>query len=127
MKKIIFSLLLVLFLNFQSARAACKINGEVVSCNEVFSQLSPIFIVMILLPLAIFAFWMWMLIDALVHDYPNKLTWIAVIFFTHIFGALFYYFLVKRPKFKISSHLKAKSKDSDYASTLPPDTYSDHF
>jgi hypothetical protein len=42
-------------------------------------------------------FWVWMLIDCLVSTLPTgeKILWFLVIFFTHLLGALIYFF-VKR-------------------------------
>ena len=42
-------------------------------------------------------FWVWMLIDCLVSTMPTgeKILWFLVIFFTHLLGALIYFF-VKR-------------------------------
>ena len=42
-------------------------------------------------------FWIWMLIDCLVSNMPTgeKILWFLVIFFTHLLGALIYFF-VKR-------------------------------
>jgi peptidoglycan/LPS O-acetylase OafA/YrhL len=52
------------------------------------------------LALASFAFWLWMLIDAIT-KMPSggntKLIWILVLVFTGVIGALIYYF-VQRPK-----------------------------
>ena len=49
---------------------------------------------------AVFAFWLWMLIDCATKC-PSadnkKLIWILVIIFTHVVGAIIYYF-VQRPK-----------------------------
>jgi len=40
-------------------------------------------------------FWIWMLIDAIISPMPavEKLIWVLVILFTHIIGALIYYFV----------------------------------
>jgi prolipoprotein diacylglyceryltransferase len=66
--------------------------GGVVAC--VFTALFAV------LALAAFAFWIWMLIDAikrLPSEGNTKLIWILVIVFTGVIGALIYYF-VQRPK-----------------------------
>ena len=66
--------------------------GGVVAC--VFTALLAV------LALAAFAFWIWMLIDA-IKNLPSegntKLIWILVIIFAGVMGALIYYF-VQRPK-----------------------------
>lgn len=46
-----------------------------------------------------FIFWLWMLIDCIKSDFGqnhNKISWILIIIFTGIIGAVLYYFLVKR-------------------------------
>ena len=58
----------------------------------------------ILLALALFVFWLWMLVDCLkrpdekfaVGGSYAKLIWVLVILFAQIIGALLYYFLIKR-------------------------------
>ena len=59
-----------------------------------------IFAVFAVLALAAFAFWLWMLIDA-IKRIPSggntKLIWILVIIFTGAIGAAIYFF-VQRPK-----------------------------
>jgi hypothetical protein len=54
---------------------------------------------LILIGLALFAFWVWMLVECATKE-PNtgneKLCWIVVIVFTQILGALIYFF-VRRP------------------------------
>jgi len=49
----------------------------------------------------VFAFWIVMLIDAIKNSpEKEKIVWVLVIIFTHIIGALVYYFVEKRPKNK---------------------------
>ena len=58
----------------------------------------------ILLALALFVFWLWMLVDCLkrpdekfaVGGSYAKLIWVLVILFAQIIGALLYYFLIER-------------------------------
>lgn len=58
----------------------------------------------IVLFIASFVFWLWMLIDCLKRLDDNfavggnnaKLIWVLVIIFTGLIGALIYYFLIKR-------------------------------
>lgn len=53
-----------------------------------------------LIGLCVFAFWIWMLIDAITNKGLNdteKLIWVLVILFVHLIGALIYLF-VGRPK-----------------------------
>jgi len=62
-----------------------------------------IVVVLVLIVLAILTtiFWIWMLIDCLTNNYvnpDNKLLWVILIFFTHIVGALVYFFAVRLPQ-----------------------------
>jgi len=64
----------------------------------------PFFLFFFLVPivLAIFAFWIWMLVDCATKESDqgnDKIIWILVIIFTHWLGALIY-FLVRRPERK---------------------------
>jgi len=64
----------------------------------------PFFLLFFLVPivLAIFAFWIWMLVDCATKESDqgnDKIIWILVIIFTHWLGALIY-FLVRRPERK---------------------------
>ncbi len=55
---------------------------------------------LLLVGLVMFAFWIWMLVDALTNqglDSNEKLIWTVVIVFTHFIGALIYFF-IGRPK-----------------------------
>ena len=60
----------------------------------------------LLLLIATFVFWIWMLIDCLKrkeNQFPNKETndkifWSLIIFFTYLIGAILYYFIVKKKK-----------------------------
>ncbi len=43
------------------------------------------------------AFWIWMIIDCATKERdPDRLVWIFIVLFTHIIGALIYFF-VRRP------------------------------
>ena len=53
--------------------------------------------------IAVFVFWVMMLVDAIKHaSEKTKLVWVVVIIFTHVIGALIYYFIEKRPRNKHS-------------------------
>ena len=43
-------------------------------------------------------FWIWMLVDCLQRRFKDKLIWVIVLIFTHLLGAILYYFLVKSKK-----------------------------
>jgi hypothetical protein len=57
-------------------------------------------LLLILLSLVATIFWIWMLIDALIHEPTTgeKLLWFLVIFFLHFIGALIYFVLRKSPR-----------------------------
>jgi len=50
------------------------------------------------LGIAASVFWLWMLIDALMHEPTTneKILWFLVIFFLHVLGAIIYFFVRKR-------------------------------
>ena len=61
-----------------------------------------IMVPLLLVGLALFAFWIWMLIDCATKEPSqgnDKIIWILIIVFTHWIGALIY-FLVRRPQRK---------------------------
>ena len=52
-----------------------------------------------LIALFLTAFWIWMLVDAILSPSLNdteKVVWAVVIFFTHFIGALIYFFVGRR-------------------------------
>lgn len=60
------------------------------------------------LPLAIvaFAFWIWMLVDCLVHepgDSNEKIVWTIVIVFLQVIGAILYFLLRRRRRLAAAS------------------------
>ena len=58
--------------------------------------------------LAMFVFWIMMLIDAIKHAPEKmKIVWVIVIIFTSLIGALIYYFVERRPRMK-GEHKKAE-------------------
>jgi prolipoprotein diacylglyceryltransferase len=55
----------------------------------------------ILLVLAGYAFWIWMIVDCATKESSvgnDKLVWILIIVFAQIIGALIYYFVRRRPR-----------------------------
>lgn len=42
-------------------------------------------------------FWILMLIHAATKDIKDKIVWVLVLVFTHLIGAIIYYFVVKKP------------------------------
>ena len=61
-----------------------------------------LYCVIFLFGLLSFVIWLWLLIDCLKrenYDGPNdKILWAIVIIFTHIIGAILYYFVIKTKK-----------------------------
>lgn len=45
-------------------------------------------------------FWIWMLIDAAIHerDTTDKIIWVLIVLFLHFIGAVVYYFVRYRPR-----------------------------
>lgn len=87
------------------AGATCRVNGQVVPCDQAWGMFSgflkafgALFGVLIAIGIACGVFWLWMLIDCLKRDFKkdsDKLLWTLVIFFLNFVGALIYYFIVK--------------------------------
>jgi hypothetical protein len=74
------------------------------SHHEPWAALLPllIFFPLLLVGLAFFVFWIWMLVDCATKEPSqgnDKIIWILIIVFTHWIGALIY-FLVRRPERK---------------------------
>jgi len=58
------------------------------------------FLVAVAIGVAVFAFWIWMLIHAITNkwlDNTERIIWVLVVLFLHALGALIYFF-VGRPK-----------------------------
>ena len=59
-----------------------------------------LFLIMLPVCLAAFAFWVWMLVDCAMKEPSqgnDKIVWVLVILFTHFIGAALYFF-IRRPK-----------------------------
>ena len=100
----IFGILLILCLTLVSA-ATCRINNEIVPCDQFWGQTWWVFLVIMplffLVGLAFLIFWILMIVDCIKRKFPNendKILWILVIILTSWIGALIYYFVVKRKK-----------------------------
>jgi len=78
--------------------ATCRVNGEEVPCPDVPGWLVIIPILGVLIGLALVAFWLWMLIDAIQNQEKEKGMWIALIIFLSGPAALVYYFTQKRKR-----------------------------
>jgi len=66
--------------------------------NQVVGGL--FFLFMLAVFLAVFAFWIWMLVDCAKYEREgnDKLVWILVIVLTGIFGAMIYFFVRRMPR-----------------------------
>lgn len=56
--------------------------------GKIFFYLIPIFIIL-------FAFWIWMLVDVIKRDFPDKTLWIVLIIILGFIGALLYFFIIR--------------------------------
>lgn len=115
---ILFVTLFTIFFSFTStinaqlrgdfnSEGVCEINGEIVPCDEFFERAGPFFIIFttisIIVGLVAFAFWLWMLIDAVSNQEEDKVIWILVILFVNTLGAIIYYFAARGPRIKNNS------------------------
>lgn len=92
----------------QAAESGCTINGQPVDCSEVIDKAKPflawgigVVAVITIISIAIFVFWLLMLVHTLQHDSPDKETWIIVLAVSFVLGfgligALVYYFAEKK-------------------------------
>lgn len=85
------------------ARSRCVFNHREIDCAELGNQLKDFLGVGIgiLIAITIFGiwatiFWIMMIIHAANHNIENKVIWIFLMAVTGIFGAVIYYFAVKR-------------------------------
>jgi len=96
----------IALINIQFALAqstGCELNGEPIACEELTKQFGGLFaglgVLMIVIPIIAligFIFWLMMVIHAASNPIENKALWIIVLIFTGVFGAIIYYFAVKR-------------------------------
>ena len=83
--------------------AVCKVNGQVVPCDQLWSSFKwlagagiGLVAVLFLVGILAFVFWLLMVIDAIKRDIEHKPIWILVLLLTGLIGAIIYYFAVKR-------------------------------
>ncbi len=60
-----------------------------------------VMLLMIIIPILVSIFWVWMIVDCATRNFKNKsdkIVWILVIILTHFVGAFVYYLVVKRKK-----------------------------
>ncbi len=64
--------------------------------EAVLELLGKIAIVVVPLSLIFWGFWLWMLIDALKREFPEKTMWLIIIFLAGGLGAILYFFMIRR-------------------------------
>ena len=78
----------------------CTVNGKQVDCGEFWDRFGGMFIgiwvAAAVVSIAVGGFWIWMLIDCAKRDFKDKLVWIIVLLVGQGFGAILYYFMVKK-------------------------------
>lgn len=85
----------------------CMVDGEEVPCDETTTQAVTktttilswglvLIIVGAIIIIWMIVFWIMMLVHAIKHEKENKAIWVIVMVITSFFGALAYYFIVKR-------------------------------
>ncbi len=99
---------IALFAHGTQAHTGCMLNGQPIDCGELANKAEPFigfglailaFIGIILV--AVFVFWLLMLIHAIQHNSPDRTLWIVVLlasFFTGfaLIGAIVYFFAEKK-------------------------------
>ncbi len=85
------------------AQAKCYKSGVEVPCEELVKSVKSLFawgiggfFVIFTLVILATVFWIMMIVHAARHQIKNKGIWIVVMVLTGIFGAIIYYFVVKR-------------------------------
>lgn len=78
----------------------CTVNGKQVDCGEFCDRFGGMFIgiwvAAAVVSIAVGGFWIWMLIDCAKREFKDKLVWIIVLLVGQGFGAILYYFMVKK-------------------------------
>lgn len=59
--------------------------------------LAPVFVAALLVcGIVLIGFWLWMIVHAIRHDVKDQAIWILILMLTNFWGAIVYYFAVKR-------------------------------
>lgn len=69
------------------------------SVNSLASQstlAAPVVAALLVCGVVLMAFWVWMIVHAIRHDIKEQATWILILMLTNFWGAIVYYFAVKR-------------------------------
>lgn len=98
--KIVLVSLLLFLLSSQLvlAQATCTVNGREVPCPNVSGWILLIPVIMFGIGIVLFAFWLWMLIDAIMNQKEDKAMWVILIILLSVLGAIIYYFTQKRKR-----------------------------
>lgn len=81
------------------ALAECKLNGQVVPCDQIKGSAMAVLGVtglILLLAVGLSAHWIWMLVHCLTKEVDNKLIWVLLMIFTGFIGSLLYAFIEKK-------------------------------
>lgn len=78
------------------AASECTLNGETIPCDQMPAWFWGVMIGMFVFVAFAGVFTLWMLIDVIRNQHEKKFMWIAILFFFTFFGAIVYYFSVKR-------------------------------
>lgn len=101
----------------KAVEETCYLNGKVVPCPEISGALGAAVIIVpvlfALLGLAMFVFWLMMLIHAAKHPIKDKALWIIILIIGGILGAIIYYFVVKK-------NFPAQVRPPEPTPTVPP-------
>jgi multisubunit Na+/H+ antiporter MnhC subunit len=82
-----------------SAAAAMGALGIYPSVNSIAAQptmAAPVVAALLLCAIVLVAFWIWMIVHAIRNDIKEQATWILILMLTNFWGAIVYYFAVKR-------------------------------
>lgn len=101
--------------------STCSINGETVPCEqvaEVFENFGIVAFILFALGIALFVFWIMMIVHAVKRPIEHKALWIIVLLVGQGLGAVIYYFAVKRPF--DASHVLVPVAPATPATNVPP-------
>ena len=81
--------------------------SETETATSIIALLIPFLLILFMggIILALFAFWIWMLVDCIKYESNegnNRLIWVLVIIFAQILGAIIYYFVQREERLQRS-------------------------
>ena len=81
--------------------------SETETATTIIALLIPFLLILFMggIILALFAFWIWMLVDCIKYESNegnNRLIWVLVIIFAQILGAIIYYFVQRKERLQRS-------------------------